>query len=411
MNSNLNRNSSGFLANWFLGYIMVIILLFGVNSSLAQSVNNQIVVGERFTIESKILNEKRTYSVYLPASYKNRPEQKYVVAYVLDGERNKFLEVSGIAQSMHSVQDLKLQIPELIIVSIENIDRTRDFTPTNSTNYLDREDIAAFKTSGGAANFMAFIENELMPEINSKYRTHDQDLIIGHSAGGLFALHCLLENPELFTYYLIIDPSWFWDHNYIGKRGKEVLQQKTDLKARVFIGLANNLKDDKRHYQWGVEFFDLLQKNPSPYLWEAFKYFEDEKHLTVPIPATYYGLRYLFQPYEIDLNEVTENPSVLEEYRKKTSEELLLEIKPDEWFVNRIGYVALYDRQIPDAAISIFELNTRNYPNSLNVWDSLADAYLVKGYYDKAKSCYERILELSPTNSNAKKKLEELKKM
>jgi hypothetical protein len=396
--------------NYTIKFGLVCLFTLTIENSFAQSTDSLIVVGQRYTIHSEILNENRTYSVYLPDSYERNSDKKYIVAYVLDGERSKFLEVSGIAQSMHSSLNLKLQIPELIIVSIENTNRTRDFTPTHSLNYLDKEDIAAFKSSGKANDFMNFIETELMPEMNLSFRTVSQNMIIGHSMGGLFALHCLLENPKLFSYYLLIDPSWFWDHNYIGKRGKEVLEKSTDLKARIFIALANNLQDDERHYKWGNKFYNLLKNNKSQDLKVELKYFEEEKHLTVTIPATYYGLRYIFQPYEIDINEVTQNPNVLNNYNEKTYKELFLEIKPDENFVNTIGYVALYDRQIPDIAITIFEINTKNYPKSLNVWDSLADAYLVRGYIEKAKICYEKILALSPNNSNAKNKLEKLKK-
>ncbi len=389
---------------------LLCLFILNFNYSFAQSTDSLIVIGQRYTIHSKMLNENRNYSVYLPSSYKNSPDKEYIVAYVLDGERSTFFEVSGIAQSMHSNYNLKLQIPELIIVSIENTNRTRDYTPTNSLNYLDRENIAAFKSSGKANGFMNFIDKELMPEINKSYRTAPQSMIIGHSMGGLFALHCLLENPKLFSYYLLIDPSWFWDHNYIGKRGKEILEKRTDLKARIFIGLANNFHEDKRHYKWGKQFYTLLKKNKSRDLKVDLKYFEDEKHLTVTIPATYYGLRSIFQPYEIDINEVTKDPNILAKYNAKIYKELFFETKPDENFVNTIGYVALYDRQLPDIAVSIFESNTKNYPQSINVWDSLADAYIAKGYIEKAKMCYVKILELSPNDSNAKKKLEELNK-
>ncbi|MDP1843664.1 MAG: alpha/beta hydrolase-fold protein [Sediminibacterium sp.] len=390
--------------------LLTISFLLIINNTLIQAQDSLIVVGKRFTIQSTILKENRTYSVMLPASYQTNPNKDYIVAYVLDGERTKFLEVSGIAQSMHSSINLKLQIPEMIIVSIENTNRTRDLTPTNSLNYLDKDNINAFKSSGKANEFMAFIEKELMPKINSSYRTMKQNLIIGHSMAGLFALHCFIENPNLFSYYLIIDPSWFWDRNYIGKRGKEILANKKDFKARVYIGLANNLLDDKRHYQWGEEFFRLLKNNQSPKLKAQFKYFEDEKHLTVPIPATFYGLKYLFEPYEIDLNQVTQDPNILSNYTKKINEALFVEMKPDENFVNTIGYVALFDRQIPDTAIKIFEINSKNYPQSLNVWDSLAEAYTVKGYYEKARMCYKKILELSPNNIDARKKLDDLNK-
>jgi len=159
-----------------------------------------------------------------------------------------------------------------------------------------------------------------------------------------------------------------------------------------------------------MEFYELLKKNKSPDLRAEVKYFEDEKHLTVTIPATYYGLRYLFQPYEIDINEVTKDPKVLANYNKKIHKELFLDMKPDENFVNTIGYIALHDRQIPDIAVSVFEINAKNYPQSLNVWDSLADAYIAKGYIEKAKMCYRKILALSPDNNNAKSKLEKLNK-
>ena len=95
-------------------------------------------------------------------------------------------------------------------------------------------------------------------------------------------------------------------------------------------------------------------------------------------------------------------------YSAKIKKELFFDTKPDQSFVNTIGYVALYDRELPDIAISIFELNTKNYPESINVRDSLAEAYTFRGYIDKAKKCYEKILTLSPTNNTAKMKLDEL---
>lgn len=110
------------------------------------------------------------------------------------------MEVTGIAQSMSSIPDLKKQIPELIIISIENTDRTRDFTPTHSLNYLDAENIASFNSSDGASSFTQFMEKELMPQIESSYRTLSKNLIIGHSLGGLFAIDALLESPGLFEY-------------------------------------------------------------------------------------------------------------------------------------------------------------------------------------------------------------------
>jgi predicted alpha/beta superfamily hydrolase len=388
--------------------VLAIIFLFICTTLSAQTNDSLITIGKRYSVYSKILNEKRTYSVYLPPSYRSNPNKKYFVAYVLDGGRNKFLEVTGIAQSMNSIPDLKMQIPELIIVSIENTDRTRDFTPTHSLNYLDADNIAAFNSSGGAKAFTQFIGKELMPQINSSYRTQSKNLIIGHSLGGLFAINCLLESPELFNYYILIDPSWFWDHNYVGRRTREILKTKADLKGRVFIALANNMQEDNRHYKWGQEFYELLKNSTSSQLNVKLRYFEDEKHLTVPVPATYYGLRYIFDGFELDINEVCKNPDLINKHDIEMSQKMGIEIKSDEGFVNTLGYIALHDRKIPDVAVAIFEINTKNYPSSVNVWDSLADAYVVKGLKGKAKACYEKILSLQPDNIDAKRNLKKL---
>ncbi|NIF06346.1 tetratricopeptide repeat protein [Chryseobacterium sp. Tr-659] len=389
---------------------LLIILIFFTSTVLwGQTNENTISIGKKYNIQSKILNENRVYKIYLPPSYDNSPLKKYIVAYVLDGDDSKFKEIAGIVQSMNAATQLKMQIPELIIVAVENTDRTRDFTPTHSLNYLDLENIAAFSTSGKASNFMKFLETELMPEINKSYRTYSRNMIIGHSLGGLLAINCLLEAPQLFSYYLLIDPSWFWDHNYIGKRAREVLQNENNLKARVYISLANNFKEDGRHYQWGQEFYNLLQANSSPGLSSKIQYFPDEKHLTVPLPSTYYGLRYIFEGLDIDINDIMKDPSVVTKTYESISQKLALDLKPDEAYMNTIGYVALYDRKIPDAAISIFEINAQNYPSSLNVWDSLAEAYMKKGFKEKAKECYRKILALDPANVRAKDQLKNVK--
>lgn len=389
---------------------LLVMLIFFVSATLwGQAQENIIPIGKKHTISSKVLNETRTYNVYLPSSYQTSPSKKYIVAYVLDGDNSKFKEVAGIVQSMNSATQLKMQIPELIVVAIENTDRTRDFTPTHSLNYLDQENITAFNSSGKANNFMKFLETELMPEINKSYRTISRNMIIGHSLGGLFAINCLLESPDLFSYYLLIDPSWFWDHNYIGKRTKEVLQNKNNLKARVYISLANNFKEDGRHYQWGQEFYQMLQSNSSPGLSSKIQYFSDEKHLTVPLPSTYYGLRYIFDGFDIEINDIMKNPAVLTKAYEDISKKLAVDFKPDEAYMNTLGYIALYDRKIPDIAVSLFEINAKNYPLSINVWDSLAEAYTKTGNKEKAKECYRKILALDPDNHRAKDQFKNLK--
>ena len=63
----------------------------------------------------------------------------------------------------------------------------------------------------GADKFAQFIDTELKPFINSKYRATDDSTLVGYSFGGLFALHVLFNRNAVFDRYLIGSPSMDWD--------------------------------------------------------------------------------------------------------------------------------------------------------------------------------------------------------
>lgn len=79
----------------------------------------------------------------------------------------------------------------------------------------------------------------------------------------------------------------------------------------------------------------------------------------------------------------------------------------DESELNTLGY-ELLKSGMPNEAITIFKLNTEAYPQSSNVYDSLAEAYSAAGDKDMAIEYYEKALELNPDNANAKQMLEKL---
>ena len=61
-----------------------------------------------------------------------------------------------------------------------------------------------------------------------------------------------------------------------------------------------------------------------------------------------------------------------------------------------------------DEAIRVFTANTERYPDSYNTWDSLGEAYYVKGEKKMAVECYRKSVELNPDNENGKRMLREL---
>lgn len=81
----------------------------------------------------------------------------------------------------------------------------------------------------------------------------------------------------------------------------------------------------------------------------------------------------------------------------------------DEFSFNQIGY-ELMTAFRHDEAIEVLELNVELFPESPNVYDSLAEAYMKSGEKKKAIEYYNKSLELDPGNENAKEKLKELDK-
>jgi tetratricopeptide (TPR) repeat protein len=72
-------------------------------------------------------------------------------------------------------------------------------------------------------------------------------------------------------------------------------------------------------------------------------------------------------------------------------------------FVNDYGYKLLQAKQF-DKAISFFKMNVELYPGYFNPWDSLAEAYMIKGDKKLALDNYKKALELNPNKTDFEKK-------
>jgi predicted alpha/beta superfamily hydrolase len=164
-----------------------------------------ILLGIADEIHSYELDENRTLNIYLPPGYNGTSDTTYPVIYLLDGSENEdYIHIVGLVQFLHMIDTL----PGCIIVGIANVNRKRDFTfPT--TVIKDKE---AYPTTGGSEKFIAFVEKELQPYIDKKYKVSASKTLVGQSLGGLLATEILLRKPALFDRYLIVSPSLWWDN-------------------------------------------------------------------------------------------------------------------------------------------------------------------------------------------------------
>lgn len=92
-----------------------------------------------------------------------------------------------------------------------------------------------------------------------------------------------------------------------------------------------------------------------------------------------------------------------------TTETSMYQQSNGEMTLNNAGYTFLAANKV-DEAIQVFELNTKLFPDSYNVWDSLGEAYAKAGKKDLAIQNYEKSIQLNPKSESGKKALEDLKK-
>ncbi len=79
----------------------------------------------------------------------------------------------------------------------------------------------------------------------------------------------------------------------------------------------------------------------------------------------------------------------------------------DDRLLNFFGYRFLQGNDV-DAALQLFELNTRLFPKVANTYDSLAEAWLKKGNKEQAIRFYKKALEVDANSTNAKEMLKKI---
>jgi predicted alpha/beta superfamily hydrolase len=382
--------------------IAVLFFFFGLSQVKSQQVE-QLTIGSKQLIHSTILDEDREYWVSLPDSYsdKGASYKKYPVLVLLDGSAH-FRPITGMVNYMSSGANGNRKIPEMIVVAIQNVDRRRDFTP-------DKIITVRANNSGGGERFLSFLEEELLPEIDQTYRTEPYRILFGHSLGGLLATHAYLKENTLFNAFLAIDPSFgTWDADTMDQK-LEAVSSKS-LERFIYIATANwgkrNFTNRDRH----VRFYEAMHRKSEGDFRAELEYFEHENHGSVPPIAFHNGISAIFEGYGISSRDIESKAQLLQHFQT-ISQRLSYDFNPPEYLVNQLGYQMMQSKNEIDKAkaLDFFILNTENYPNSFNAFDSLGEAYESLGEKEKAVENYAKSLELNPDNEHAKMKIETLK--
>jgi len=252
--------------------------------AIAQNKALPLVIGETFTIDSKVLGETRRINVYMPPGYTETPTMGLPVLYMPDGGiAEDFLHVAGLVQVSVGNETMR----PFLLVGIENTERRRDMTgPTEN-----EKDKKIAPRVGGSEKFRKFIRNELMPQVKSRYRTTNETAVVGESLAGLFVVETFLLEPDLFDTYIAFDPSLWWNNQKLIDGAADRLKARLELKKTVYF--ASSGEDTAEITQ---RFADVLSKNVASSIHWHYEKMPDETHSTIYHPAALRAFRALFKP-------------------------------------------------------------------------------------------------------------------
>ena len=277
-----------------IAFLLPVALLFGKETTISQrDTIKPFILGIIDEIQSGELGEKRVLNIYLPEGYNQNDTTKYPVIYLLDGSADEdFIHIVGLVQ--FNTFEWINQIPKSIVVGISNVDRRRDFAFPSTIP----EDKKANPTSGHSGKFISFIEKELQPFIQSKYRTNNDKTIIGQSLGGLFATEVLLKQPTLFNRYIIVSPSLWWDNGSLLNINSDLLSADFNQQTDIYIGVGKEgLTPSKNPRVMEVDanlLADKLKGAKSKNVNVYFDYLPGENHATILHQAVFNAFRLLY---------------------------------------------------------------------------------------------------------------------
>jgi len=249
-------------------------------------------------ITSSIVKQEYEIHISLPKGYADSDEI-YPVMYLLDSDIS-----FGMMYQIYWPLEFGGAVQKFIIVGIGGYGdkdqdlfygRSRDYTPTE----VSREKLGGaakiIPVSGGASDFLDFVQKELCPFIESEYRVNPAErCLAGASLGGLFCMYALFHAPDFFNRYIVISPSLWWDNRLIFDYEKAYSKKYTSLVAHIYLSMGA-MEPEFMLNNWH-EMIDILRSRDYNGLEITSHLFDEEIHVSVGPAAFTRGMRAVFPP-------------------------------------------------------------------------------------------------------------------
>ena len=263
--------------------------IFPLRAAIAQEASptplaTPITIGTSYALPSKALGEEREINVWLPPSYA-KGDQRYPVLYVIDGGLEQdFHHISGLAQ----LATINGAYAELIVVGVATKNRVAELTTKPSKRRYAR----LAPDAGKSEQFRTHLATEVIPFIEGRYRVTPRRALIGESLAGLFIVETFLKQPNLFTDYIAISPSLWWDGRSLAKQAPTLLEKHDEAARRLYLTMA----DEGGAMQEGLDILIAALQGHQPHGldWSYVDRRESEHHNTIYHGAAHDALGKLF---------------------------------------------------------------------------------------------------------------------
>jgi predicted alpha/beta superfamily hydrolase len=195
----------------------------------------------------------------------------------------------------------------------DSVRRSWDMGPPPGQTYPPHAPGGPDVRTGGADHFLAFIEDELKPEIARRAPIDPRrQAIFGHSFGGLFVLHALFRRPDAFAAWIAASPAIWWEGAGIVTDAESFLAAwRDDVTGRLLL-LAGEYEQKLAPFQIGaadaekrlasfaesriVDNTRIMAERLAvlPSLRTAYEYLAGETHMSVLPAAINHAVRVAF---------------------------------------------------------------------------------------------------------------------
>lgn len=367
----------------FTASMMSLNIAFAQKEKENDPVEPAVTLGEISSLESEVLNKTVPLSIHLPENY-DSSKKTYPVFYLLGSDyRARFAMLASTLDYMGEGQ-----IPEMILIGI-------DLPEGNSVLLPTREN----KDTTIPDNYIDFIETELIPHVDNKYRTAPFRVLYGASNSGFFSVYTLLKNPNLFNGYFASSPSIM--------HIPEVLRQKIESGPIQTLGQNRWLHiiySDDEGLNDIVSEFSLAMEEHKP---ESFTYKVDELVNQGHVPAIDFTM-FLLAIYP-DFNPIQNLDSLdkVIQHFEMLSKRYGYEIQPPISVLMDLGFDNIISKDL-DVAEEIYEYSLKVYPEGKLLYVGMGVVRRNQGQLEDAKLMFEKALAIDPDFSLAKRWLKRL---